>query len=623
MKYAEVIVDIAASEVDKIFDYILPDGVHVGQRVLVPFGKSLIEGYVIAEKDESRLAPERLKSIVRAQEDFAVITPEMLGMMDYMRMRYRLRHVDALRCFLPAEMRKGRVHRLVRGVLTLADGVSEADLPALVGTRSAPQMLAALALAQAGEIASVDFSKRFSAATAAALRKKGVASLVYRPVLRTPHPRLTPMPPKDITLRPAQERCIADITASPATFLLHGITGSGKTEVYLRCIEEVLRLGKTALLLEPEIALTPQVLRIFRQRFGSDVAILHSGLSAGERFDEWNRCLCGEARVCIGARGAVFAPLQNLGILIIDEEHEPSYQSENTPRYFAHELAAFRRDFNGCRLVLGSATPSIDSYRRALSGEYRLLELPERINERPLPALRMVDMCGESAMGNNSIFSRALMHELEKCVESGNQAMLFINRRGFASFQMCRACGYVKKCANCDVSMVYHRAEGVLKCHYCAAREAALTVCPVCGSPHIRMGAVGTERVAQELQTHFPDLAIARLDRDATATKDAMVDILGAFSRGETRILVGTQMIAKGHDFPNVTLVGVLDGDMSLHVSDFRATERTFQLITQVSGRAGRADLSGTVIIQSYSPRHYVYRFAQNGDYKGFFAKEI
>jgi primosomal protein N' (replication factor Y) len=376
-------------------------------------------------------------------------------------------------------------------------------------------------------------------------------------------------------------------------------------------------------MLEPEIALTPQVLRIFRERFGSDVALLHSGLSAGERFDEWHRCLRGEAKIAVGARSAIFAPLKNLGIIIIDEEHEPSYLSESNTRYFTADIAEFRRKYNACKLVYGSATPSIDSYLKASAGEYKLVELTERINERPLPKMQLIDMCGEMRTGNNGIFSRALRASLEDCVKKGNQAMLYINRRGYASFQMCRSCGFVKKCPNCDVSMVYHMDENVLKCHYCSAREDVLDRCPECGSEHIRMGAVGTERVTKEITAMLPNVKVARMDRDTTRTKDAMINLLSAFGRGEIQVLVGTQMIAKGHDFPNVTLVGVLDADMSLHVSDFRAAERTYQLITQVSGRAGRDEKEGTVLIQSYTPRHYVYRFALNNDYKGFFRKEL
>lgn len=375
-------------------------------------------------------------------------------------------------------------------------------------------------------------------------------------------------------------------------------------------------------MLVPEISLTPQVLRSFRSRFGDNVALLHSGLSVGERFDEWRRLLDGRAKVAVGARSAIFAPLSNIGLIIIDEEHDSSYVSESNPRYITHEVAAFRAQFNRCKLLLGSATPSIESYYHAQKGDYKLLELPERVNKKQLPEMEIVNMCKEVYDGNNGVFSRLLVSELTECMARGEQAIIFINRRGYSSYMMCRSCGYVAKCEQCDVSLVYHKEENVLKCHYCGNRYAVLDECPQCHSSSIKRGFVGTQAIVEQLYKLFPDKKILRMDNDTTQNKNSHAAILGEFASGKASILVGTQMIAKGHDFPNVTLVGIVDADMSLHFADYRACERTFQLITQVAGRAGRDTKPGKVVLQTYSPNHYVYRFAAKNDYKGFYEKE-
>ncbi|MDD4211547.1 MAG: primosomal protein N', partial [Clostridia bacterium] len=372
-----------------------------------------------------------------------------------------------------------------------------------------------------------------------------------------------------------------------------------------------------------EISLTPQVLKNFRVRFGELVAIIHSGLSEGERYDEWRRIKDGEAKIVIGARSAIFAPIENLGIIIIDEEHDGSYYSENNPRYYTHEIASFRAEYNHCNLILGSATPSIESFYFAKNGDYSLLELPSRVNKREMPNLKVIDMKNELAQGNTSMFSTELKHELERVVEHGNQAMIFINRRGFSSFLRCTECGYVAKCTDCDVSLVYHKYDSQLKCHFCNKRYAVLTKCPECGGDKLRQGGVGTEKIVEELKDIFPQVKILRMDNDTTTTKNSHSRILSQFANTKPCILVGTQMIAKGHDFPGVTLVGIIDADLSLHFSDYRATERTFQLITQVAGRAGRDEKQGKIVLQTYTPKHYVYNFAKNYDYKGFYQKEV
>lgn len=424
------------------------------------------------------------------------------------------------------------------------------------------------------------------------------------------------------TLNPDQQKAVDEITKGTGTFLLHGVTGSGKTEVYMHCIEDALSKNKTAIMLVPEISLTPQVFLQFKERFGDKVAILHSGLSQGERFDEWRRLRSGEATVAVGARSAIFAPLENLGVIIIDEEHDGSYVSEGNPRYDTVEIAQFRAGYNSCPLVLGSATPSVESYYKAEKGEYKLLELPHRINNLLLPEMEVVDMSRELRAGNRDVFSTSLKDALRKTIAAKEQAIIFLNRRGFASFVMCKDCGFILKCKDCDVSLTYHKEDNQLKCHYCGKRYEMIDRCPICHGTNIRQGRIGTERVVEEVRKVLPEARVLRMDNDTTSEKGAHQRILSAFSKGEADVLVGTQMIAKGHDFQNVTLVGILDADFSLYLSDYRSNERTFQLITQVAGRAGRAGKSGKVIIQTYTPRHYVFRYAASYDYKNFYLKE-
>ncbi|MDR0426579.1 MAG: primosomal protein N' [Clostridiales bacterium] len=621
---AEVIVDISTAEVDRVFDYRLPDTLKVGlgQRVLAPFGRMTVEGFIIALKETSEI-PDKLKDIIEPLDDYAVVSTELLGLLDFMTAQYHLRKVDVLRLFIPAEMRRGRIKELNKRFAALKAEYRGQDPSGFIKKSAVAQNELFAYLNQVQSAGVAELNRNFSAAALKNLEARGIVELFETAVARTPYRDETGTREKEVVLTEAQSRVAKAVAAATdGVFLLHGVTGSGKTEVYMHCISEVLRQGKTAVMLVPEISLTPQVLRVFRGRFGQKVALLHSGLSAGERFDEWRRLLSGEAVVAVGARSAVFAPVQNLGLLIIDEEHDHSYISESNPRYHTIEVAKRRARLSGCPLLLGSATPSIESYYAAKQREYTLLELPERINRRPLPDITIVNMCKEVYEGNDGIFSRAMRAALTDCMGKGDQAIVFINRRGYASFMLCPECGYVAKCADCDVSLVYHKEDHTLKCHYCGNRYPVLTACPSCRSERIRRGFVGTEQVAEALKAMFPGKKVLRMDNDTTRTKDAHATILKAFSSGEAAILVGTQMIAKGHDFPDVTLVGIVDADLSLHFADFRSFERTFQLITQVSGRAGRDKKPGSVVLQTYSPNHYVYRFAVTGDYRGFFDKE-
>jgi len=614
--FAKVIIDQDAKALDRDFEYKIPEDMNllVGQRVIVPFGSRYLQGFVVEISQTCNFDESKLKYITRTLEDFAVIKPEMLKLMFHMAEKLHLKLASVLRLFLPSEMRTGKVKELIVRYVRLKESF---ELPS---QRAKKQWELINFLQDNSEQKYSDMANQFGASALASLVEKNVVEVYENQIFRAP--TFDKILNNHKTLTDLQQRAV-DTISQNKTYLLHGVTGSGKTEVYMSLIERQLQLGKTALMLVPEISLTPQVLANFKARFGDEVALIHSGLSAGERFDEWKRIFFGEAKVVVGARSAIFCPIENLGIIVVDEEHEQSYVSESNPRYDTHMIAEFRKGFNNCTLVLGSATPSIDSYAKAIDGEYELVEMPVRVNGMEMPKILVVDMLMEMRQGNTQIFSIPLIYELKNIVEQKKQAMIFINRRGFSSFQRCRDCGYVAKCSDCDVSLVYHHYENKLKCHYCGKRYRALDICPSCGSRDIKQGAIGTERVVEELRKLFPEVEIFRMDNDTTSQKNGHRKILNEFKNAKPGILVGTQMIAKGHDFEDVLLVGIVDADQSLYQSDYRSIERTFQLITQVSGRAGRSAKQGKVILQTYSPRHYVYRFATNYDYKGFFKREI
>ena len=613
--FAKIIIDQDAKALDKVFEYKIPQdmSVEVGERVIVPFGNRYLQGFIVGFEEACQYDESKLKFIERKIENFAVIKKEMLELMFHMADKLHLKLASILRLFLPSEMRTDKVKELLVRFVKLSENF------VLPSARAKKQLEIIYYLQENGKQKFSEVSEKFGYAPLAVLVKCGTVQVEEEQQNRTP--AVDRIENQKRTLTPLQQRAVDTITENK-TYLLHGVTGSGKTEVYMNLIERQLDQGKTALMLVPEISLTPQVLANFKARFGDKVALIHSGLSAGERFDEWKRIFFGQARVVVGARSAIFTPIENLGIIIIDEEHEQSYVSESNPRYDTHMVAEFRRKYNNCTLVLGSATPSIESYAKAIDGEYELVEMPVRVNGMEMPKIVVVDMLMEMRQGNNQIFSIPLIYELRNIIERKKQAMIFINRRGFSSFQRCRQCGYVAKCSDCDVALVYHRAEDKLKCHYCGKRYRALDVCPSCGSRDIKQGAVGTERVVEELHKLFPEVRILRMDVDTTSKKNGHREILNEFKNTKPAILVGTQMIAKGHDFEDVLLVGIIDADQSLYQADYRSIERTFQLITQVAGRAGRSSEQGRVILQTYSPRHYVYRFATNYDYKGFFKKE-
>ena len=614
--FAQVIVDIAHSQVDRVFEYSCPDGLKAGSRVRVPFGGRKIDGFVIGVSRVSSYPADKVKPVAEVFDEPPAIIEECLALTERISARYRVPKAAALRLFMPSEMRLGKVRVSVR---RYAKFVREVPLPA-----SAKKQAQALEyIKRNSEEDYARFAEGFGRGAADALLKKGAIEVEERKTERSPFSDLAPSYEKK-TLTPAQSAAIDNIENSQKrVHLIHGVTGSGKTEIYLNVIAREIERGRSAVFLVPEISLTPQMLSQLRARFGGAAAILHSGLSAGEKFDEWWRLRSGEAKIAVGARSAIFAPLENIGAIIIDEEHDTSYSSESAPRYSTVDIALMRAEYNGAKLILGSATPSVESYVKAVNGEYNLITLKERINGKPLPEIIIADMTREVKRGNNTAFSAALREELDRNLKCGKQAILFLNRRGYSRTVMCRDCGYVAKCESCDVSLTYHSEENCLKCHYCGAKYKMLTACPDCGGVHVLYGGIGTQRVVADLKKLFPAARILRMDNDTVSGKDGQYKILKQFSDREADILVGTQMIAKGHDFPAVTLVGILDADMSLYFSDYRSGERTFQLITQVSGRSGRADEAGKVVLQTCSPDNYILRYAVNYDYDGFFKNEI
>lgn len=612
MQYANVIVDISASEVDRLFSYAVPEGLSLlpGHQVSVPFGPRKVEGFVVSLSDTTKVPPEKIRSVLGLVRPEPVILPEMMELALWMKERYLCNLVDALRLMLPAEMRGARVREKTARRATLQVSMEEARayIAGHGRARKQAEILNALLLGDIDTAAYPDY-----AAALKSLQEKGMVRFYQKDVRRTPMGLRGSNQGKDPELTPGQKAAVSELTRAlengGGRFLLHGVTGSGKTEVYIRLVRRALEMGKTAIVLVPEIALTPQMVRWFHARFGGEAAVLHSGLSGGERFDEWRRIRSGEARVIIGARSAVFAPARNIGVIVVDEEHETSYLSDKRPRYDAREVARYRADAAGAVLLLGSATPSISTYMRTMPGvrpenALKRIELNRRANNRPLPQVEIVDMRKEFQLGNHSIFSASLRSAMEDCLARGQQCMLFINRRGYSNFVSCRNCGKAVKCPNCDVTMTYHQWDDLLRCHYCGEVMQPPKTCPSCGSRYIKYFGAGTQKVEEEVRNLFPTVQVGRMDVDTTSTKDAHQKILETFRAGETRVLVGTQMIAKGLDFPEVTLVGVINADTMLKLPDFRAAERTYDLLEQVAGRAGRGGRPGEVVVQTYWATH-------------------
>ena len=631
--YCQVIVDIVHENVAKPFTYQIPEGMQLaeGQRVAVPFGPREKEGVVVGLTEESEVDPERIRSVTRPLEDYAAIPPELMALAKEMANRAHCPLAETIRLMLPAQMRGGRVHiKTVRtaALSVSADEAADAIRVCRTGSKRA-QLLKILQDGRSRTVRELSESVRDPGEALKKLENDGLIRLEEKETLRTPVGVFTEIQDPGYELTECQQEALEEIlpclTGRGGRFLLHGVTGSGKTEVFMKAVHETLAAGKSAIILVPEIALTPQMVSWFRGRFGAVAAVIHSRLSAGERYDEWRRILRGEARVVIGARSAVFSPVRKLGLIVIDEEHESTYLNDRHPRYDTREVAGSRCQRENATLILASATPSILSFARARRGDYTLLEMPRRVHDRPLPEIEITDMRQELEKGNRSVLSSALRRALKECAEKGEQAILLMNRRGYNSFISCRSCGYVVKCPNCDISMTYHIGgeDGILRCHYCGEAMNPPVLCPECGSHYIRYFGAGTQKVEDEVRKMLPGIPTVRMDYDTTGGKDGHGRILEEFRSGRARILIGTQMIAKGLDFPQVTLVGIVAADLALNLPDYRSRERAFQLFTQVAGRAGRGQHPGKVFLQTYKPEDPVIGFAARQDYRAFFESEF
>ncbi len=631
--YADVIVDISHGNVDRPFQYRIPEKLvrelETGMCVKVPFGagNKPVRGYVTDITPECRFDRDRMKAVQEIVREGVGAQNSQICLAGWIRRNYGGTMIQALRTVLPV---KKSVRGNLKRTVILAAGREEA-VSVLGECQRKHQTARARLLRELLKEGSIPYSLvteklMVGAASLRSLESAGVirveSTLRYRnPVVRGD------LEQGQKTLSGEQSRVVEAIledfdAGRRETYLIHGITGSGKTEVYIRLAEQIVARGRQAIVLIPEIALTYQTLMRFYRRFGDRVSVMNSTLSQGEKYDQCERARRGEIDVIIGPRSALFTPFSRIGLIVMDEEHEGSYKSENTPKYHARETAIELARMQGASVVLGSATPSLESYYRVGRGEYKLFRLTSRLTGGTLPQVHTVDLRRELWEGNRSIFSRKLQELLADRLRRGQQSMLFLNRRGFAGFVSCRACGHVMKCPHCDVSLSEHR-NGRLVCHYCGYESPRVKICPKCASPYISGFRAGTEQIEDRLKDLLPGVRILRMDADTTRTKDSYERILAAFGNGEADVLVGTQMIVKGHDFPGVTLVGVLAADLSLCAGDYRAAERTFQLLTQAAGRAGRGAWPGEVVIQTYQPDHYAVRHAAAQDYEGFYREEI
>jgi primosomal protein N' (replication factor Y) len=624
----------------KEFDYLIPaelvGQVEVGTRVQVPFGVRKIFGTVTALAEES--AHAKLKPILKVIGAQTLVTPKVLKLARWIGEYYCCAPETALKSVLPEVIRKekdGWKKQLFVRALHLSG-----EFPKLPKRQqdvwNVIEERREILLAELLELAET------TAATVRKLEDRGLVEITSEISERDPYARETILPTQNIVLNPAQsvalekittamDRPLSTINSQPSTFLLHGVTGSGKTEIYLQALAHALEQGKGAIVLVPEIALTPQTVERFKARFSSGklqtlVAVLHSHLSAGERHDEWHKIRQGRARIVIGARSAIFAPVEPLGLIIVDEEHETSYKQEEAPRYHARDVAIMRGQMENAVVVLGSATPSLESFYNCKRGKFTLLELPERVDNQKMPHVRVVDMRQAAHKEKGTpLFSPQLKEAINQRLDKGEQTILFLNRRGYSTSLQCPKCGYVCNCPNCSLALTFHRQEQKLACHICGHVEKVPLVCPneKCKNPAIRFSGTGTQRVEETLAKLFPKARIQRMDADTMKRKDDYRKVLGDFRAGKTDILVGTQMIAKGLHFPNVTLVGIIYADLALHQPDFRAGERTFQLLTQVAGRAGRGDVEGEVFVQAFAPFHPAIQYARRHDFNGFYEQEI
>ena len=633
MKYANIIVNISNENLDRTFQYIIPSPlqsvVEIGSLVRIPFGKSnrIIEGYVIDIVNTPEFDKDKLKEVIDVIVDSKVTESRLIKLAAFIRENYGSTMINALKIVLPV---KKKIKEKQEKSIILNISEEEAKEKLVLFTKkhqnARVRLLTELIKEKVLDYSLVTSKLNISKATITYLTEQEIVKTESKRIYR--NAAIGEMSANKTILNEHQQIIADDIikdirNLTPKKYLIRGITGSGKTEIYMEVIDEVIRQGRQAIVLIPEIALTYQTVMRFYKRYGDRVSTLHSKLSQGEKYDQFERAKNHEIDVMIGPRSALFVPFDNIGVIVIDEEHEGSYKSEKVPRYHAREVAKELARLHNAALVLGSATPSVDAYYEAKNGEYKLYELNKRAKEAKLANVKIVDLREELKSGNKTMFSRSLREKMEERLLKGEQIMLFLNRRGYNGSVSCRACGEVIKCPHCDVSLSEHKRENKLVCHYCGYSTGLVNQCPNCGSTMVAGLRIGTEKVEEKIKEMFPMANVLRMDGDTTKNKDSYNNILSAFANKEADILIGTQMIVKGHDFPYVTLVGIMLADLSLNVNDYRASERTFQLITQAAGRAGRGEIPGDVVIQTYCPDEFSIVAASHQDYKEFYDEEI
>ena len=634
MIFADIIIDISSEKLDRSFQYRVPEElekeIKVGMVVSIPFGNGnqLRKGYVTGLTREPKVDPARLKNICGISSAEETTESRLIALAAWMRENYGSTMIQALKTVLPIqEKMKAKEKRYL--CLKISREEAEKLLEELEKTRFKARTRLLRELLKEPRL-DVSYASKELGATTSVVKKmteQGIISIEYEELLRNSLDTEKLRLEEELPLTPEQETAVREILRewekeTPRPVLIEGVTGSGKTQVYMKLIETVLDQGQQAIILIPEIALTYQTVRRFYARFGEKVSVINSRQSQGERYDQFKRARRGEVQVMVGPRSALFTPFANLGLIVIDEEHESSYKSENSPRYHARETAVERARLEHARVVLGSATPSLEAYHKAMEGTYGLVKLQSRYQDRPMPLVSVVDLREELKAGNRSVLSRKLKEAMKDRLEKREQIILFLNRRGYAGFVSCRSCGQVMKCPHCDVSLSEHN-NGRLLCHYCGYETVKPQVCPVCGSPYIGGFKAGTQQIEKVVKEAFPGVRTLRMDFDTTRTKGSYEKILSAFASHEADVLIGTQMIVKGHDFPDVTLVGIVAADLSLNAEDYRCSERTFQLLCQAVGRGGRGNKPGEAVIQTYHPDHYSIQAAAVQDYEAFYQEEM
>lgn len=613
-----VLVEIKFKQKEKTFDYLVPsimeNNIKLGKRVLVPFGKQKLEGFIIEIKDDSGY---ELKEIIKIIDDEPILNDELLELGRKISKENVCNLISIYQSMLPSGYKASSKTNINKKVVTYITLDNKDYALSFLDTSKAEKQKEIISDLLKNEYIP---KNKYNSQTIRTLISKALIKEITREVYRLNNNNEV----KNLNkLNEYQEKAINDIrNSNKNVILLNGITGSGKTEIYMHLIDEVVKKGKEAIMLVPEISLTPQIIERFKVHFSSNIAILHSGLSNGEKYDEYRKIIRGEVSIVIGARSAIFAPLKNIGIIIIDEEHSSTYKQDHNPRYDAISVAIERGSYHNAKIVLGSATPSIESYARAKKGYYELVSLNKRANNTLLPKVKVIDMKDEIRNGN-SIFSRELLEDINDRLEKNEQIMLLLNKRGYSSYLMCNNCGEVLKCPNCDITLTYHKTSGMNRCHYCGYAQNKIDKCPSCKIGELKSFGMGTERVEEEVKKVFPNSRTLRMDIDTTSKKGSHEKIINLFMNHKADIMIGTQMISKGLDFPLVTLVGIINADTVLNLPDFRASEKTYQLISQTSGRAGRSNLEGKVIIQTFNPDNYSIDYAKNHDYIGFYNEEV